>query len=180
MDELEISGKRYISARRAAREHGYHPDYIGQLIRGKKIIGQKVGRSWYAEDRSLNIYLGRETSTTTAIIEEKKEEEKSTPKSHQESAFMSVESFLPNIEREVPMIIDSVRPTVLQYSDTVIYADVSARAFQGKTDTSDQRVAQKRPFPWRGAVALILIGAVVFGGLMLFGSIFTTDIVYPR
>ena len=50
MDELEISGKRYISTRRAAREHGYHSDYMGQLIRGKKVAGQKVGRAWYIEE----------------------------------------------------------------------------------------------------------------------------------
>jgi hypothetical protein len=59
MDELEISGKRYISTRRAAREHGYHSDYMGQLIRGKKVAGQKVGRAWYIEEDSLNIYLGK-------------------------------------------------------------------------------------------------------------------------
>lgn len=59
MDELEISGKRYISTRRAAREHGYHSDYMGQLIRGKKVAGQKVGRAWYIEEESLNVYLGK-------------------------------------------------------------------------------------------------------------------------
>jgi hypothetical protein len=59
MDELEISGKRYISTRRAAREHGYNSDYMGQLIRGKKVKGQKVGRSWYIEEGSLAAYLGK-------------------------------------------------------------------------------------------------------------------------
>jgi len=59
MDELEISGKRYISTRRAAREHGYHSDYMGQLIRGGKVAGKKVGRSWYIDEQSLAIYLGK-------------------------------------------------------------------------------------------------------------------------
>jgi len=57
MDELEISGKRYISTRRAGKEHAYHPDYIGQLIRGGKVPGQKVGRSWYVDARALSAYL---------------------------------------------------------------------------------------------------------------------------
>ncbi len=57
MDELEISGKRYISSRRAGKEHHYHPDYIGQLIRAHKIPGQKVGRSWYVDAEALNSYL---------------------------------------------------------------------------------------------------------------------------
>jgi outer membrane biosynthesis protein TonB len=59
MDELEISGKRYISTRRAAREHGYHSDYMGQLIRGKKVAGEKVGRAWYIDEESLAAYLGK-------------------------------------------------------------------------------------------------------------------------
>ena len=72
MDELEISGSRYISARRAAREHNYHSDYIGQLIRSSKVLGQKVGRSWYVEERSLLAYLDKEKSTTRnkVVVEE--------------------------------------------------------------------------------------------------------------
>ncbi len=57
MDELEISGKRYISSKRAGKEHNYHPDYIGQLIRANKIPGQKVGRSWYVDADALTTYL---------------------------------------------------------------------------------------------------------------------------
>lgn len=57
MDELELNGRRHISAKRAAREHRYHSDYIGQLIRGGKVRGQKVGRSWYVDAESLDAYL---------------------------------------------------------------------------------------------------------------------------
>lgn len=57
MDELEISGKRYISSRRAAKENKYHSDYIGQLIRGGKLVGKKVGRAWYVEADSLARFL---------------------------------------------------------------------------------------------------------------------------
>lgn len=67
MDELEISGKRYISSRRAAKEHKYHSDYIGQLIRSKKVIGQKVGRSWYVEADSLDAYLRGETGVPAQL-----------------------------------------------------------------------------------------------------------------
>ena len=55
MDELEISGRRYISSRRAAKENRYHMDYIGQLIRAGRIVGSKVGRTWYVDEESLNI-----------------------------------------------------------------------------------------------------------------------------
>ena len=65
MDELEISGKRFISSKRAAKENRYHTDYIGQLIRSGKIVGSKVGRTWYVEAESLAAYLGKEYSAPT-------------------------------------------------------------------------------------------------------------------
>ena len=68
MDELEISGKRYLSSRRAAKMHGYAADYIGQLIRADKVIGQKVGRAWYVEEASLKSYLLQEAGVPTAQV----------------------------------------------------------------------------------------------------------------
>ncbi len=62
MDELEISGKRFLSTRRAAKEHKYTSDYVGQLIRGGKVVGKKVGRSWYVSEESLNAYLSGEAA----------------------------------------------------------------------------------------------------------------------
>lgn len=80
MDELEISGKRFISTRRAAKEYGYHADYISQLIRGKKLLGRKVGRSWYVEMESLTEYFGNEAQlhkpseiVAKAVVEEIKD-----------------------------------------------------------------------------------------------------------
>lgn len=70
MDELMLSGKRFISSRRIARENGYTSDYIGQLIRGGKIVGQKVGRAWYVEEASFAAYLGSEAPQVPAPIEE--------------------------------------------------------------------------------------------------------------
>lgn len=71
MDELQISGKRFISSRRIAKDNGYHTDYIGQLIRGGKIKGQKVGRTWYVDEASFAAYLGGgEAAPAAAHIEE--------------------------------------------------------------------------------------------------------------
>lgn len=72
MDELQISGKRFISSRRLAREHGYTADYLGQLIRGGKVTGQKVGRAWYVDAASFDAYLGGEAPAPirAAVIEE--------------------------------------------------------------------------------------------------------------
>lgn len=70
MDELEISGKRYISTRRAGKQYQYHSDYIGQLIRGGKVVGKKVGRSWYVDETSLAVYLGKEAKGEGAKVAE--------------------------------------------------------------------------------------------------------------
>jgi hypothetical protein len=73
MDELEISGKRYISTRLAGKQHRYHPDYIGQLVRGNKVAGQKVGRSWYVDAESLAAYLSAPSvpvAEEAAVLEE--------------------------------------------------------------------------------------------------------------
>jgi hypothetical protein len=66
MDELEIDGKKYLSSKRAAREHKYHIDYIGQLIRAGRVAGRKVGRSWYVEEASLKEYLISEGNAPAA------------------------------------------------------------------------------------------------------------------
>lgn len=81
MDELQISGKRFISSRRIAREHGYTSDYIGQLIRGGKIVGQKVGRAWYVEEHSFNIFLGTGGTEikTVSVVEEAAPQVHNTP-----------------------------------------------------------------------------------------------------
>lgn len=66
MDELHISGKRFISSRRIARDNGYTSDYIGQLIRGGKVVGQKVGRAWYVDASSFDAFLGEEGTPVTS------------------------------------------------------------------------------------------------------------------
>ncbi len=57
MNILEISGKRYVSTRNAAREYNYHADYIGQLLRAGKVVGTKVGRNWYVEVDSIAAFF---------------------------------------------------------------------------------------------------------------------------
>ncbi|HEY4519595.1 MAG TPA: hypothetical protein VJH33_00960 [Candidatus Paceibacterota bacterium] len=46
-DEIQISGKTYISSKRAGDLTGYAQDYIGQLARGGAIDAQRIGGLWY-------------------------------------------------------------------------------------------------------------------------------------
>lgn len=53
MDAIEILGVRYIKADDAARLTGYATDYIGQLSRGGKIDGRRIGRVWYVNETEV-------------------------------------------------------------------------------------------------------------------------------
>ncbi|MBI5644464.1 hypothetical protein HY970_00010 [Candidatus Kaiserbacteria bacterium] len=55
-DELFISGKTYVSSKKAADESGYAQDYIGQLGRSGVIDAQRVGGLWYVSMDSLLRY----------------------------------------------------------------------------------------------------------------------------
>jgi len=56
-DRILINGVSYLSARRAARSFGYTPDYVGQLIRGKKVKGMTVSRVLFVSEESLSAYM---------------------------------------------------------------------------------------------------------------------------
>ncbi len=73
METLEIEGKSYVAAKAAAREHHYTSDYLGQLIRGGKLVGKKVGRAWYVEVDSLDHFIQSvaNPASETNIHEEK-------------------------------------------------------------------------------------------------------------
>jgi len=66
MDELTISGKKYISSKRAAEISGYAKDYIGQLARAQKIKATRVGRTWYVLEEAL---LGHKNENSSSISE---------------------------------------------------------------------------------------------------------------
>ncbi len=105
MDELEISGKRYISTRLAAKQYKYHADYIGQLIRGKKIVGQKVGRSWYVDAEFLDGYL----KNPKAAEEQPKKMLSVTPVVHAEKEEIEEEAAAP-AEEQTPEEAEEEKP----------------------------------------------------------------------
>ena len=52
-EPLNLKGKKFISAKRAAEISGYASDYIGQLSRMGKIEARMVGRTWFVSEESL-------------------------------------------------------------------------------------------------------------------------------
>jgi len=116
MDELQISGKRYLSSRRVAKENGYHTDYIGQLIRGGKVKGQKVGRTWYVEADSFAAYLGKEAG---APVVEQVATTVETP-AHAVAAAVPVEETKNAIDEETlsrTVVEEESTPIAITHSD---------------------------------------------------------------
>ena len=50
---VSFDGKDHVSASRAAKITGYHPDYVGQLARSGAIISRQVGNRWYVDRAAL-------------------------------------------------------------------------------------------------------------------------------
>lgn len=63
MDELVLSGEKYISSKRASALTGYAKDYVGQLVRTGKVEATRVGRSWFVLERSILAHSGRQSET---------------------------------------------------------------------------------------------------------------------
>lgn len=59
-----LSGKKYISSKRASGLTGYAQDYIGQLARGGAIDAQRIGGLWYVSLESLKEHQGKEDGRT--------------------------------------------------------------------------------------------------------------------
>src|SRR3989344_2500809 len=112
MDEIELGGRKFISARRAAKDNGYATDYIGQLIRGGKIEGQKGGRGWFVEVSSLENYLRGDVSHTPPaqnfVPRVEVQEERVGPTKVSEKKEKSIETH----ERYIPIRhADDIHPT---------------------------------------------------------------------
>lgn len=198
MDELEISGKRYISSRRAAKEHKYHSDYIGQLIRAKKVVGTKVGRAWYVEIESLAAYFNKELqskseqevaqNTATYVVSEKKEILKPivrhiSPVSTYETMENEFEEknksaiqtrttnlqYVPKSEPLFPAIQKTQHTTVMHKTYTPIE--------QPRSKTIQRPTTTRRP--WATVLMLLLLGGISFGvaGFLSSRLVSTTTIV---
>jgi excisionase family DNA binding protein len=49
--------RRLLTTKQAAEVAGYSPDHIGLLLRRKLIQGEKIGRDWLVDEKSLTKYI---------------------------------------------------------------------------------------------------------------------------
>ncbi|MCD6500616.1 hypothetical protein J7K42_01195 [bacterium] len=53
----ELLSGELISLKEASEISGYHPDYLGYLIRKGKIEGKRAGRDWFTTEKAVKNYL---------------------------------------------------------------------------------------------------------------------------
>ena len=115
MDEIELEGRKYISARKAAKQYGYTADYIGQLIRSGKLLGRKIGKGWFVEGVSLEAYMGG--APVSAFRTETSEEAAAAPGAFSAEAAVSIPVSVDTDKREFSVSARVQRPAapLLQY-----------------------------------------------------------------
>ena len=64
---ISFDGKDHISASRAAKITGYHPDYVGQLARSGAIISRQVGNRWYIDREGILAHKQKKDSLLGAV-----------------------------------------------------------------------------------------------------------------
>lgn len=148
---LELNGKKYISAKRAAKDFGYTTDYIGQLSRGGKIDSVRVGRDRFVDIESLSRYVEnisseeKTTGTITASL---------TPTTSKDILIDSNERVVPFKKSIDPVVDDNV---VLNGSKTKI-------RISPLRDNSPERVVSFKKI-FAGALALVIVLMVAFPAL---------------
>ena len=77
-EHLSINGKNYVPSNILAGSSGYTQDYVGKLAREEKILGLQIGRQWFIEPTSLDVFLHKinfekELAKDELRVERKKE-----------------------------------------------------------------------------------------------------------
>lgn len=52
-----MEGNKKLRLKEAAELSGYHSDYLGYLVRSKKLKGEKIGKSWFVAEADLRRLL---------------------------------------------------------------------------------------------------------------------------
>lgn len=64
---VSFDGNDHVSAARAAKITGYHPDYVGQLARSGAIISRQVGNRWYVDRAAILAHKQEKDSLLGAV-----------------------------------------------------------------------------------------------------------------
>src|SRR3989344_7892682 len=52
-----LGSEEFLSSKEAGERFGYSSDYVARLARTGKILGKKVGKTWFVQERSLIDFL---------------------------------------------------------------------------------------------------------------------------
>jgi hypothetical protein len=123
--------KSYISLIEASQISKYNPDYLGYLVRTKKLGGKKIGRDWFTTKEALDAYLSSR-------------EYVSLEKEHSLNS-----SFMFSVKKK----IESKGLWILLFISVIYFAFIGGMAFSGssgekeiKGDFSGERLQERKIF----------------------------------
>ncbi len=58
--ELQINGSTFFPTAVLGKQFGYTSDYLSKLARDGKVVGNRVGRQWFVERTSLELFLRKQ------------------------------------------------------------------------------------------------------------------------
>lgn len=66
-EEIDINGRTFIPAPKAAKKLGYHHDYVSQLARTGKIVSQNISNRWYVDIEALKFHKREKDALLAAL-----------------------------------------------------------------------------------------------------------------
>ena len=139
--------ENFISTKEASKSSGYTSDYIARLIRSGKIVGQKIGHSWFVDRDSLHIFLA--------------------DKNKQQKDTTVVETYLP------PVVYPAEDNTSLPVSPNAQKIRDKIREISEKTNTPSPQVLVTGGFfnhVFALSVALFVVASGAYGAQLLSSS----------
>jgi hypothetical protein len=58
----------FVTLKEAGLISGYHPDYIGALVRSNKVTGKKIGKNWFVSKKELQAYFTTQHDAPAAKV----------------------------------------------------------------------------------------------------------------
>ncbi len=90
-----ITDSGYISAVEAGQQFGYTNDYVTRLAREKKVVAVRVGKQWYVDAKSLELFVAKSDQVKKEYAERLRAERKRERKAGVSPSISPDVAFIP-------------------------------------------------------------------------------------
>lgn len=173
---VSLDGKDYVSASRAAKLTGYHPDYVGQLARAGKVLSRQVGNRWYVEREGLLAHKSQKDALLASVQAEAAGLAKSATTVHEEPAYggpqlsyiREDDALFPTVSRPAAVLeaVPSARAVPIRVQRSLV-APVHAIRVPERSSThvrvSRRSTSKTLPNATKAAAALTVVIMISYG-----------------